>query len=180
MLSPSHPVPPLCCCCRGSSSHAPFPGITPVLLLSQSPASHTFLLPHVGVGVATGFGVPSGGRVPLEGLLWWHLSLCTKPHLLDWEPRAEEPCSHVRRGWFALSSLPTAPAALPAGWIPSARECLLMISPLSTALVSQSCPGLAGDSRSPRCHFPGASLPSQAEDMQLGKSQFLGTSGLSE
>lgn len=37
------------CCFQESSSHTPFPGITSVLLLPQSPASHTFLLPHMGV-----------------------------------------------------------------------------------------------------------------------------------
>lgn len=70
-------------------------------------------------------------------MLWWHLSLCTKPHLRDLDPRAEEllgPQSrgtlfHVGRGWFGLSTFLTAPAAPPAVWIPSAEECLLPALP---------------------------------------------------
>lgn len=82
-------------------------------------------------------GGGGSGQGPTEGLLWWHLSLCTKPHLLDLDPRAEEllgPQSrgtlfHVGRGWFGLSTFLTAPAAPPAVWIPSAEECLLPALP---------------------------------------------------
>lgn len=119
-------VSPQCCC--------PSPQY-------PTPSCSTHGSGELSVEWPQGLGSPLGagglGQGPTEGLLWWHLSLCTKPHLLDLDPRAEEllgPQSrgtlfHVGRGWFGLSTFPTASAAPPVVWIPSAEECLLPALP---------------------------------------------------